>query len=91
VGLFATILCTIIDFTLGLLRPVRSRRWLATGLVAFVLIVFASSIAPVLIWIPEKLNIGPRAAALVGAAMVAALIWWSFLPPRKGEVGRLFD
>jgi hypothetical protein len=85
------VLFGVADFWLALLRPRRSRRWLAAAILLFMLLVgLCLAIAQLAVDPPTALVTAKMAATLVIAA-AAGIAWWSYLPAPSTDVAGRFE
>ncbi len=91
IGVVGMAIFAIVDLIAGFLRPVRNRSWLFVGALLFPLLLMGVGVGIIALLAPEKLHLGQRSLASCLVAAAAGLIWWSFLPPKRAEVARLFD
>jgi hypothetical protein len=91
IGVVAVAIFAVADLIAGFFNPVRNRLWLFVGALAFPLLLMGVGVGILLLLAPERLHLGQRSLASSLIASAAGLIWWSFLPPQRTEVARVFN
>ena len=86
-----TVLFSIADFWLALLRPRRSRRWLAAAILLFMLLV--GLCLAIALWAtdPTASLVQANLAVTIAMAAAAAIAWWSCLPAPRADVAGRFE
>lgn len=85
------VLFAIAEFWLGLMQPSRIRYWLFAAILAFAgLLLVAIAFIFWLKGILEQFNY-PGMMPMIGLATIAAILWWSYLPPPRADVAQRFE
>ena len=85
------VLFGIADFWLAMLRPRRSRRWLAAAILLFMLLV--GLCLAIALWAtdPPANPIQANLAVTIVIAAAAGIAWWSYLPAPRADVAGRFE
>ncbi|HEY5722714.1 MAG TPA: hypothetical protein VIT45_10365 [Allosphingosinicella sp.] len=91
-GLASFVMASVIEVAIWRARASRTRRWLMTAPILFGL-AFPIPLVAVSLGVGGSLKdiFDWSLLRLIAVAVAASFIWWSYLPPRSTEVGRLFE
>ena len=89
-GLAAFLLICLIEIAIWRIGPSRSRRWLAAAPILFA-IAFTFLFVGLSLAFGRDIDAGWDLLQLLAIVVGASLVWWSYLPARSTEVGRLFE
>lgn len=92
-GVAALIVILPLDFAVQWLRPMRDRRWLIAAPILFCVGFFAILLVPLTFAFGEDpaILLGWDSLAFAGETAAAGLIWWTYLPPNRAQIGGVFE